>query len=116
MPKTLMISFLRSRRTKDEGRRTNSLCSLSYSQPSIALPLPFSGDVFSALGDDWILFKGEYNYRLGWVSGKLEVPAESPFASLSLGQPMLTLYGDDMRFVAGAPKVVGKKATAFSYG
>lgn len=31
------------------------LCSLSYSQPSIALLLPFSGDIFSALGEEAII-------------------------------------------------------------
>jgi acetoacetate decarboxylase len=91
------------------------LCSLSYSRPSFVLPMPLSGDVFSTFGADLLLFKGEVNSRFGLINSKLEVPAESPFARLNLGQPGLTVYCDDARLVVHEPKVVGNQAVEFSY-
>lgn len=91
------------------------LCSLSYSRQSLEFPIPFNGNFFSTLGSNILLFQGELRSRLGLASGKLEVPPESPFASLDLGQPWLTAYCDEMVFVAGAPEVVGQRAVEFSY-
>ncbi|GET37241.1 acetoacetate decarboxylase family protein [Microseira wollei] len=90
------------------------LCSLTYSQPSFGLPIPFSGPVLSSLGTDLLLFKGEVESRLGLINSKLIVPAESPFSSLNLGQPWLSVYGDDLRLVAGAPQVVGNRSVEFT--
>lgn len=99
--------------TVRQGNR--QLCSLAYSKPSLAWHLPLSGTVFSTLGSNILLFKGEFSSRAGLVSGKLAVPAESPFASLDCCQPLLTVYCDDLRLVAGAPEVVGNRAVEFSY-
>lgn len=84
------------------------LCSLSYSKPTIALPLALAAPSLSCLGADFLLFKAEFESRLSLVSGKLEVPPESPFASLNLGQPWFTIYYDDLRLLAGTPEVVGE--------
>jgi len=91
------------------------LCSLNYTQPSFALPLNLAAPSFSSLAGDFLLFKGEFESRLGLVSGKLQVPLESPFASLNLGQPWLTVYADDLCLVANAPEVVGQRNFEFSY-
>ena len=91
------------------------LCRFTYSPPSLTVPLPFSGDVLSLLNSDFLIFKGDIQSRIGLVSGNLEVPADSPFASLNFGEPFLTFYCDDMRLVAGAPEVIGQKQVAFSY-
>jgi len=91
------------------------LCGLTYTQPSLALRLPLSGMCFGSLDSDLLLFKGEFQSRVGLVSGELEVPAESAFARLNLGQPFLTVYCDDLRLVAGVPEVVGQKSVEFSY-
>jgi len=91
------------------------LCGLTYTQPSLALPRPLSGMCFGSLDSDLLLFKGEFQSRVGLVSGELEVPAESAFARLNLGQPFLTVYCDDLRLVAGVPEVVGQKSVEFSY-
>ena len=103
----------RSQVTVRQGNR--QLCSLSYSQQGFGWRVPFKGNVFSALDSNILLFKGEVESRVGLVSGKLQVPAESPFASLSLGQPWLSASCEEMRLVAGAPEVVGQKAVEFSY-
>lgn len=91
------------------------LCNLSYGQQSLALPLPLPALSFSSLGSDIVSFKSDFQSRFGLVSGKLEVPTESPFANLNLGQPWLTGYCDDMRLLVGAPEVVGQRSVEFSY-
>ncbi|MCL1462923.1 acetoacetate decarboxylase family protein [Argonema galeatum] len=91
------------------------LCRLSYTQPSLAFPLPLSAMSFGFLGSDLLLFKGEFQSRVGLVSGKLEVPTESSFARLNLGQPWFTVYCDELRLVAGVPEVVGQRSVEFSY-
>ncbi len=96
-----------------QGEQT--LCRLSYNQQNFGVPLPFTGDVFSTLSASILLFKGELKGRLGLVGSQLQVPSESPFASLGLERPWLTIYCDQMHFVAGAPEVVGHRAVEFSY-
>lgn len=91
------------------------LCNLTYTQPTLTLPLPLSGLVFSVLESDFILFKGDFQSRLGLISGNLEIPTNSPFASLNFEQPLLTVYSDDLRLIATAPEVVGEQKNAFSY-
>lgn len=83
------------------------LCSLSYNQPNVGLQLPFSGDVFSALSTSIILFKGELESHVGIVGSKLQVPVESPFASIGLEQSWLAFYCDRLRLLVSAPQVVG---------
>ncbi len=99
--------------TVRQGDRT--LCRLSYTQPNFSIPLPFGLPVLSLLDSNFLFFQGEFEYRLGLVDGKLQIPTESHFSNLNLGQPLLTLYCDDLRLVAGEPEAVGARAAAFSY-
>lgn len=103
----------RSRVTVRQGDRL--LCRLTYTPPNFSLPLPVKGPFLSALNSDFLLFQGEFESRLGLIGSQLEIPAESPFAMLGLGQPWLAVCCDQLRFVAGAPEVVGQRKTAFSY-
>ena len=96
-----------------QGEQT--LCRLDYNQQNFGLQLPFSGEVFSTLSASILLFKGELNSRVGIVGSQLQVPPESPFASLDLEQPWLTIHCDQLRLVTGTPKVVGQRAAEFSY-
>jgi acetoacetate decarboxylase len=88
------------------SQENRQLCSLSYSHPGWRLPMPLSGEVFSTLGADLLLFKGEVKSRLGLISSQLDIPVASPFASLNLGQPWLTVYCDDLRLEVDAPKLI----------
>lgn len=117
LPKELAeFSWVKGDQSNVTVRQGNQqLCSLTYSQPSFDLPIPLSGSVFSNLATDLLLFKGEFKSHLGLINSKLVVAAESPFASLNLGQPWLSVYCDDLRLVAGAPAVVGQKTVDFSY-
>jgi hypothetical protein len=91
------------------------LCILSYTKPSLALPVSLALPSFGASISDFLLFKAEFATRVGLVSGKLQVPTESPFASLNLGQPWLIVYADDLRLAVNAPEVVGERKVEFSY-
>ncbi len=86
------------------------LCSFSYSQQGYGWRQRLSASSFSTLGSDLLLFPFEVESRLGLVSSKLEVPAESPFASLNLGQPWLTIHCDQLCLTVDAPEVVGTRS------
>jgi acetoacetate decarboxylase len=97
------------------SQANRQLCSLNYSKQNLAVPVPFSGNVFSTDSRNLLLFKGEFQSRIGLIRGELEIPEESYFANLNLSQPLLTVACEDMRLIAGAPEVVGNIAAEFSY-
>ncbi|MCT7984301.1 acetoacetate decarboxylase family protein [Laspinema sp. A4] len=106
---------------KDEGDRVmvrqddRLLCSLNYSLKTFRLPIPFTFPSFSTLGSNLLLFPGEFTSAIGLVKSRLVIPPESPFALLNLTQPYLTFSCEDLRLVAGAPKVIKERATATPY-
>lgn len=91
------------------------LCSFNYNRQGFGWRQWLGASGFSTNGSDLLLFPAELESHLGLVSSNLEVPAQSPFASLALGQPWLTVHCDQMRLVVSAPEVVGQRATTFSY-
>lgn len=96
-----------------QGNRT--LCHLNYNRQGFGLKQRLSASSFSSMGSNLLLFPAEVESRFGLVSSKLEIPAESPFASLNIGQPWLTVHADSLNLKVGAPEVVGQKAAEFSY-
>lgn len=98
------------------------LCSLNYTSQSFGLamptlPTPFlSGYVFSTLGTSILRFQAQFKAKAKLVSGQLSVPpVESPFGTLGLGQPWLTVSFEDLDLMAGTPVVVGQKTVEYSY-
>ncbi|MBX9653000.1 acetoacetate decarboxylase family protein [bacterium] len=69
---------------------------------------------FSQRGDNIIRFVGETSGRLGWGRGKVEIPKESPFHSIRMNRPFLTLWLQEMQLICGEPMELGK--TAFAEG
>jgi acetoacetate decarboxylase len=90
------------------------LCSLSYSQPSWGLPMSLSGNFFSADSSNLLLFKGEFQSHAGLIRGELETPQDSAFASLNIGQPLLTIACENLRLIANAPEIVGNKVDSIT--
>ncbi|MBN4005143.1 acetoacetate decarboxylase family protein [Nostoc sp. LPT] len=84
------------------------LCSLKYNQQSLAWRQWLSASSFSTKGADLLIFPAEFESVLGLISSKLEIPAESPFSGVGLGQPWLTVRCEQMSLRVDAPKVVGQ--------
>lgn len=70
---------------------------------------------FSAKGADWVIFTSVCESMLGLIGSQLEIPAESPFFGLGLGQPIFTVRYEQMKLWVDAPKVVGHRASVVSY-
>ncbi len=84
------------------------LCTLSYDHPAWGWRQGFTVPSFSALGTNLLLFQGQANARIGLASTRLEVPRESPFATLGLGQPWLGVSCEGLNLVVQAPQVVAQ--------
>ena len=91
------------------------LCSLKYSRQGFGLQQKLGALTFSTQGTDLLLFSAEVEARFGLVSAKLEIPSQSPFSALDIGQPWLTVHAEQMRLVVDAPTVIGQKSVEFSY-
>ncbi|BAY92587.1 MULTISPECIES: acetoacetate decarboxylase family protein [unclassified Tolypothrix] len=93
--------------TVRQGNR--KLCTIDYTQQSLAWRQWLGASSFSAMGADLLVFSAEMESRLGLISSKLEVPPESPFAGIGLGQPFLTTSYQEMSLKVSAPEVVGQR-------
>jgi Acetoacetate decarboxylase (ADC) len=91
------------------------LCSLKYNRQSLAWRSRLGASSFSTMGSDLLIFSAEFESLLGFIGSKLEVPAESPFSGIGLGQPFLTVRCEQMSLQVDAPKVVEKRAGEVSY-
>ncbi len=91
------------------------LCSLDYQQQSLAWRQWLGGSAFSTKGANLLMFPAEVESRLGLIGSKLEVPAESPFSGINLGQPFLSVRCEEMILRVAAPEVVGQRVVELSY-
>ncbi|MBF2018775.1 MAG: acetoacetate decarboxylase family protein [Hydrococcus sp. C42_A2020_068] len=108
-----MAEFTWEKDSVSVRQQERQLCRVRYKKEWFSFATwwqqPFSGNVFGGLESELLLFKSELKSQLGIVSGNLEIPQESPFARLNLGQPWLILNCQNLELVAGIPKVVGTK-------
>ncbi|MBW4565737.1 MAG: acetoacetate decarboxylase family protein [Mojavia pulchra JT2-VF2] len=100
--------------TVSQGNR--KLCTLNYNQQTLAWRQWLGASSFSAMGADLLIFPAQFESRLGLIGSQLEVPAESPFFGMGLGQPFLTARYEQMSVEIGAPEVVGQRKVEVSYG
>ncbi|MBD6617857.1 acetoacetate decarboxylase [Komarekiella sp. 'clone 1'] len=106
--------------TWEQGERVTvrqgnqKLCSLNYNRQKLALRSHLGASGFSAMGNDLLIFPAEFESLLGLIGSKLEVPAESPFSNIGLGQPLLTVRSEQMKLQVDAPKVVGQRKVEVS--
>ena len=90
------------------------LCSLEYQQGWFNLSTwwrqEFSGESFGVLNSDLLSFKTNFKTKIALVKGLLNIPNDSPFFSMNLGKPLITLNCHEFEAIAGIPQVVGKNA------
>ena len=86
------------------------LCSLNYNQPWFAWRQWLGGSSFSKKNSDLLSYIFETESNLGFVGSQLEVPPESPFSGIGLGQPFLTVRCDRLTLNVQSPEVMGQKA------
>ncbi|WP_009631359.1 acetoacetate decarboxylase family protein [Synechocystis sp. PCC 7509] len=84
------------------------LCKLDYKRQSFGLPLKLSASAFSCKSSNLLIFPAFVESKLGLVSSKLDIPTTSPFASLNIGQPILTVHSDRLNLLVDAPTIVGQ--------
>ncbi|MFN6529338.1 acetoacetate decarboxylase family protein [Nostoc sp. ChiSLP03a] len=89
-------------------QENRKLCSLKYNQQSLPWRQWLSASSFSVKGSDLLIFPAEVESVLGLIGSKLEIPDESPFSGIGLGQPWLTVRYEQMNLRVDAPKVVGQ--------
>lgn len=91
-----------------------NLCSLKYQRNWSNLATwwkpRFSAGSFGGLNTELLQFNNQFAAEISLLSSNLTVPTSSPFASLNLGQPWLTLKMNQLDLTAGAPKMVGQKS------
>jgi acetoacetate decarboxylase len=89
------------------------LCNLQFSRNWYHLASwwqqKFTANAFSSLSTDLLLFNNSFSSQFSLLSGELTIPQNSPFASLNLGQPWLTIKMDNLNLIAGEPTVIGKR-------
>ncbi|MEH1795124.1 MULTISPECIES: acetoacetate decarboxylase family protein [unclassified Nostoc] len=83
------------------------LCSFKYNQQSLAWRQGLSASCFSVKGADLLIFPTKFESVFGLIGSNLEIPTESPFSGIGLGQPWLTVRCEQMSLRVDAPKVVG---------
>ena len=86
------------------------LCSLRCSWKLKLWRQGLTAPSFSMLGSDLLQFQGKATSNLAMTGVKLEVPAESPFASLGLGNPWFGVKSSNLELVAEAPQVIGRRS------
>lgn len=97
---------------RKEGK---DLCCLRYQKGFLSL-LPawkqqFSGQSFGGLGTEILFFDSQFESQMSFAKGYLEIPSNSPFNSLNLGQPFVSLNLRSLKLTANAPAIIGKKFT-----
>ncbi|MDJ0620362.1 MAG: acetoacetate decarboxylase family protein [Calothrix sp. MO_192.B10] len=94
------------------------LCQLYYQKGLLSLSTwwrqGFRGHAFGGLGSELLFFQSHFKSQISLLKANLEIPQESPFAFLSLGQPWLTLDLQKLELVAGVPELLGNQVINLS--
>jgi hypothetical protein len=89
---------------------TLKLAALRWHEPRWLLPTMLLLPTFSKLGANLLAFSARVRARSGITDGQLDVPSESPFATLNLSGKKWVFPLLDMTLKAGVPRVVGTEA------
>jgi acetoacetate decarboxylase len=82
------------------------VCTLHDGRPRRFWRLPLFLSVLSRRGADLLRFTGTGTARFGLGQGRLDVPAEAPWAALGMAGAVRTYHYHDMTVVAHAPRVL----------
>jgi acetoacetate decarboxylase len=80
-------------------------------RPSWHMPLirqPFTGFVFSTLGQEILRFNATATANWKVAGAHLTIPPESPFSDLNLGHPRMAIAIESLDLTVNEPKVVGQ--------
>lgn len=91
------------------------LCSFSHGNLGLSWTQSATVHSFGLRDREIVYFDGDLKAKTGFVRGQLDIPPESPFASLGLDQPWLVFGCDRLQFTAQIPQLVGQRAAEFSY-
>lgn len=101
------------------SQKDRELCSLNYQKGLFNLSTwwqqGLNGNSFSGLDSELLFFESKFKTQIALIQGNLEIPQQSPFVSLNLDKPWLTLNLKKLKLIAGIPKVVGKKTPELNY-
>lgn len=96
------------------------LCQLDYKKGMLSLSTwwqqGLTGTAFGSLGSELLCFQAQFKSQIGLLTANLEIPQQSPFAALNLGQPWLTVNLPNLELVAGVPQSLGNQVINLSYG
>jgi acetoacetate decarboxylase len=88
-------------------QENNILCSLEYNKQSLfAWRQWFAWSSFSMKNVNILSFPFEFEFKLGLVNSKLEVPFKSHFSGLNLKNPLLTMRCGEMSLKVDSPVIV----------
>jgi acetoacetate decarboxylase len=82
------------------------VCTLHYGRPRRLWRQPLCLPVLSLRGAHRLRFTGIVTGRFGLGKGRLDVPAETPWAALGVAGAARTYHHDEMTLVAHAPRVI----------
>ncbi len=93
-------------------QQDRTLCRLSY-RPNllseIKIPLKITVPCFGNLNGNLLYFNNNFQGTVSFVDSNLEIPQSSPFASLHLSTPLLTIDLQDLYLVTGSPESISTK-------
>ncbi|MEB3279253.1 MAG: hypothetical protein VKK42_10080 [Lyngbya sp.] len=90
--------------TVSQGEKV--LCRLTYSQPSLSLPLSFNVPGFGYQQGRILHFQNHFKCNLSLIGGQVEIPSASPFYSLNFNRPWLTVYQKSLNLVVDQPRTL----------
>jgi acetoacetate decarboxylase len=111
LPKEL-AEFTRIDRQITVKQHNKTLCRLSY-QPNLWSDLKITPKItvpcFGNLNGNLLYFNNDFQGTVSLVDSNLEIPQSSPFASLNLSTPLLTIDLQDLYLVTGSPEFTSTK-------
>lgn len=106
LPKELAEFHWEGTDTVTVSQGENILCRLTYSQPSLSLPLAFKAPGFGYQPGLILHFPSQFKCNVSLISGQVEIPSASPFSQLNLNRPWFTLYQQSLNLVVDKPQIL----------